>query len=154
MKSLISDLGLADKHPVPILCDNKGTVLITSNESSAQRTRHLGAQLNFAREQHENRNVEVKFIRGQEQLADIMTKPLAIQKFVSNRSPLVSKCLQLNLALITVMALAVISVTCDTHLGDSLTPAKNVTLMRTRHYYVKGTVLDQITIKRQNQCAV
>jgi len=90
LRDLSRQIGLPDPKPTPILCDNKGAVQIITNDASAQRTRHLGAQLFFAKDQHNRKNVAVKWIDGREQTADILTKPLRKDPFIKNRNALMS----------------------------------------------------------------
>jgi hypothetical protein len=88
IKNLGSELKALDPEPVPLFCDNRGAVLITANETSTQRTRHMGAQLSFAREHHRNKSVKVQHISSNDQAADLFTKPLSTDKFVANRNRL------------------------------------------------------------------
>ena len=69
---------------VPVKCDNSGTVLLVKGEASTQRTRHIGAQLYYSRQQHQNGIVNVQHVPGQQQLADILTKPISGDKFTKN----------------------------------------------------------------------
>lgn len=73
------------------MCDNTSTIKIAENEKAAKRTRHLGAQIHYPKEQVEKGVVKIDFVPGKEQLADIMTKPLGPQKFIPNRDQLMTK---------------------------------------------------------------
>ena len=102
IKELGRELKVIPDKPVPIFCDNKGAVLITSNDTSVQRTRHMGAKLHYSREQHQNKVVEVKFVRGSGQLADMFTKSLSPEKFDTNRGKILTR-LNITLTMLAIM---------------------------------------------------
>lgn len=52
-------LQVVSSEPTPLYCDNRGAVLITANELSAQRTIHLGAQLGCARDYQKKGTIDV-----------------------------------------------------------------------------------------------
>lgn len=105
--------------------------MITANESSAQRTRHLGAQLNLARECHKNGQVEVKHIPAKDQLADMMTKPLSNENFILNRNRLLSIIL---ITLISIVMTSSYTLETKTHLSQ----LENVVWLETNHYVEIG----------------
>ena len=45
MRHLGQELEILTSEPTPLLSDNRGAVLITTNDASIQRTRHMGAHL-------------------------------------------------------------------------------------------------------------
>lgn len=49
LRDLPRQIGLPDSKSTPIFCDTEGVVEITTNDASAQRTMHIGAQLFFAK---------------------------------------------------------------------------------------------------------
>lgn len=84
VRNLAKDLDLDCSYPTKIFSDNRGAVSIATNEASAQRTRHLGAQLFFVKDQQDRKNVDINWVPSSEQLADALTKPLNREKFSSN----------------------------------------------------------------------
>ena len=86
LKDVCQDLMFGESGAVPINSDNRGAVLIAKDDASTQRTRHLGAQLNFARECHRTGKVEVRYVPASLQRADMLTKPLTPEKFRANRA--------------------------------------------------------------------
>ena len=104
IRKLGNELNILDDGPSPIYCDNQSAIRIGTNEKSSHRTRHMSVQANYPREQAERGEVEIKFVKSSEQLADMLTKPTTIQKFVSNNSKLMTLS-QLALFMICMMML-------------------------------------------------
>lgn len=94
LKNLALELSIIDERPIVIKCDNTSTISIAENEQAAKRTRHLGAQIHYPKEQIERGIIKVDFVPGREQLADILTKPLGPQKFIPNCERLMAKIAQ------------------------------------------------------------
>ncbi|KAJ0697300.1 putative RNA-directed DNA polymerase [Helianthus annuus] len=80
LKSLLRELGLDSGAPT-LWCDNLGATYLTANPVFHARTKHVEVDYNFVREQVSQGNLTVKFISTKEQIADIFTKPLPVQKF-------------------------------------------------------------------------
>lgn len=51
-----------------------------------KRTKHIDVRYNFVREKYENKEIDVKFVSTNEQVADMFTKPLPCAKFEKFRS--------------------------------------------------------------------
>lgn len=86
IRNLALELKIIDNEPVMIHCDNTSTIKIAANEQAAKRTRHLGAQIHYPKEQADKGIIQVSFVPSQEQRADMLTKPLGPQKFIPNRN--------------------------------------------------------------------
>ena len=59
--------------PITILCDNMGAVFL-SNNYEGKRTKYLDTQYHFVREYVDNKTVMVKFVRSEDNYADLFTK--------------------------------------------------------------------------------
>ena len=65
------------------LCvDNKLAIEISQNPVCHGRTKHIEVRYQFIRICVEEDKVKLKYIRTEDQLADLFTKPLGISKFV------------------------------------------------------------------------
>lgn len=82
MKTLLLELGAIPVEPTPVLIDNLSIVRLASNENSHQRTKHIDVGLKWLSQQHVNKNIAVNHVPGDEQKADILTKPSPKNKFV------------------------------------------------------------------------
>ena len=68
------------------LCiDNKSAIEISQNPVYHGRTKHIEVRYHFIRNCMEEDKVKVKYIRTEDQLADLFTKPLGITKFLEFR---------------------------------------------------------------------
>ena len=68
-----------------IFCDNCSTIKLSKNPIMHERSKHIAIRYHFLRDLSKNGEVELKYCRSQEQLADIMTKPLKLEAFVKLR---------------------------------------------------------------------
>jgi len=88
LRKLARELELVDNSPIELRCDNQSAIKLAINEKCSQRTRHMMVRAAYSREQIENRNVNLKYVKAQEQLADMLTKPVSNKSFTLNRNKL------------------------------------------------------------------
>ena len=71
-----------------IYCDNCSTIKLSKNPVMHGRSKHISIRYHFLRDLAKNGVVELKYCRSQEQIADIMTKPLKLDTFERLRDQL------------------------------------------------------------------
>ena len=71
-----------------LFCDNQGAMALARNPQFHGRSKHMGIQLNWQREQIEKGEVELQYTPTERQVADGMTKALCKDKFVRFRKAL------------------------------------------------------------------
>ncbi len=71
-----------------ILGDNQAALKLLANPIASQRSKHIEIMHHFARERVERGEVEFRYTETDKQVADILTKPLAENKFTLFRSAL------------------------------------------------------------------
>ncbi|KAL8127829.1 hypothetical protein AgCh_014672 [Apium graveolens] len=78
---------VVDVAPGPsiIFMDNKSTIDLTKNPIINGRSKHIDMQFHFIRDCVECGEIVVKYVKTQEQRADILTKPLTALKFEEMR---------------------------------------------------------------------
>lgn len=87
LSSLLHELGVSlPKTPV-IYCDNVGATNLCANPVFHSRMKHVALDYHFIREQVQTGTLRVAHIANDDQLADVLTKPLPRQRF----SMLISK---------------------------------------------------------------
>ena len=74
------------QEKVVLRVDNKSAIELTKNFVFHGRSKHIHTRFHFIHNCVENEQVEVEYIPGEEQKADILTKPLARTKFTEMRS--------------------------------------------------------------------
>lgn len=88
IRNLAQELGIINEDPTVIYCDNQSAIHLALDEKSVQRTRHMGVRAAFTREQVASKQVEVRHIKTENQLADFLTKPLSNGRFTTLRNKL------------------------------------------------------------------
>lgn len=102
IKKLANELGILHAGPVMIHCDNTSTIKTATNERTAFRTRHIGAQAHYPRELVNEGIIDISYVPSNQQLAVYLTKPLTGPKFIQNQDQLMkaSNIVYANLAII------------------------------------------------------
>jgi hypothetical protein len=87
-RSLLSELGFSLSHLADLWCDNIGVVYLSANPVLHARTKHIELDYHFVRELVQLNQLRVRHISGDDQLADILTKPLPHCSFLVHRDKL------------------------------------------------------------------
>ena len=75
MIATLRDFGLEFTR-VPLLCDSTSAISIAKNLVLHSKTKHIDVCFHFLRDHYEKGDVDLRHIDTQNQLADILTKPL------------------------------------------------------------------------------
>jgi hypothetical protein len=86
-KTLIKELGIGIKA-IPIYGDNQGSIFIASNAVQESRTKHIDIRYHYIRELVYAKEVELMFVPGEMNPADMFTKNLQKVKFSQFRNQL------------------------------------------------------------------
>ncbi|KAK9676001.1 hypothetical protein RND81_11G047100 [Saponaria officinalis] len=84
LKQQLRDYGV-DVGCIPILCDNTSAIIIYKNPAQHSRTKHIEIRHHFIRDHVEKGNIRLEFCSTEKQWADILTKPLARERFETLR---------------------------------------------------------------------
>ena len=84
MKQQLLDYGI-DCKDVSIFCDNTSAIAITQNPVLHSRTKHIDIRHHFIRDHIEKKNLKIDHIPTENQIADILTKPLCESRFITLR---------------------------------------------------------------------
>lgn len=79
-------LNIMKLEPVPIYCDNSAAVTLATTVCGTQRTRHMTVQPRWIKEKVDEGCITVHHVPGEDQIADMLTKPLSITDFQENCS--------------------------------------------------------------------
>ena len=88
IKQQLEDYGVAQTK-ISILCDNTSAINLTKNPIQHSRTKHIEIRHHFIRDHVQKGDIELKFIYIDDQLADILIKPLSEDKFIRIRGELI-----------------------------------------------------------------
>ncbi|GJW49138.1 retrovirus-related pol polyprotein from transposon TNT 1-94 [Tanacetum coccineum] len=80
MKQALVDYGIR-LDDVPILCDNKGAIDLSKNPVQHSRTKHIEIRHHFLRDNVQKGNISIEKVSSEDNIADILTKPLKREPF-------------------------------------------------------------------------
>ena len=66
---------------VNVFEDNEGAIKLTTNKHASRRTKHINVKHHLVRDASDARKVRVAYVKSEDQHADLLTKPLDMQKF-------------------------------------------------------------------------
>ena len=81
---------LNESKPTTVWEDNQAAMLMANSDKSAKGAKHFEIRLHFLQQQVQNGAVKFKPIPTDAQIADLLTKPLAFDKFSRFATRLVS----------------------------------------------------------------
>ena len=76
LRIMLKELCIEQESPTEIFVDNNSAKLLVESLRSSHKTKHINMRINFIREQINERNITIKFVRSENQVADIFTKAL------------------------------------------------------------------------------
>lgn len=91
LRELGSELGLAPDGPSSINVDNRSAIDFAQNSNSHARSKHIDIRYHFVRERITSNEVKLDHCASEDNLADILTKPLPKPAFVSLRDRFMSR---------------------------------------------------------------
>jgi hypothetical protein len=65
-----------DNSAIMMNCDNQSAIFLVKNNSYSPRTKHIDIRHHFVREKLVNKEIDVKYVSTNDQIADILTKPV------------------------------------------------------------------------------
>ena len=75
IKQQLRDFGIKFEC-VPIYCNNTNAICISKDPMHHSRVKHIHIRHHFLKDNVENKNIIVKYVNTNEQITDIMIKPL------------------------------------------------------------------------------
>eukprot|EP00253_Pinus_taeda_P027469 PITA_27469 len=81
MRRMLRSLGQEQAKATVIFCDNSSAIALSKNSVFHKRTKHIDTRFHYIRELVSNGEIVLEHCRTQEQVADILTKPLDQKSF-------------------------------------------------------------------------
>ena len=82
MKKFIEELGVVPsiQDPIEIFCDNEGVITQAKEHRAHQKTMHILRRFNYIRDVVNARDISIRKVHTDQNLADPFTKPLPLAK--------------------------------------------------------------------------
>lgn len=88
LRLLMHDLGFEQKEATVIYEDNQGCIALSDNPVFHKRTKHIDIRYHFIRERVTSKEIELKYVATEHQLADLLTKGLPKPRVIALRRPI------------------------------------------------------------------
>ncbi|XP_050150594.1 uncharacterized mitochondrial protein AtMg00810-like [Malus sylvestris] len=86
LRNLLKELSMPQEEPTEIYVDNKSAIALAKNPVFHDRSKHIDTRYHYIRECIAREDVQVEYMKSQDQVADIFTKPLRQEDFVRLRN--------------------------------------------------------------------
>ncbi|CAL1381539.1 unnamed protein product [Linum trigynum] len=86
LRKLLKELNMTQEESTEIFVDNKSALALAKNPVFHDRSKHINTRYHFLRECVEQKEVTLKYVKTEDQIADIFTKPLKQDVFVKMRT--------------------------------------------------------------------
>ncbi|CAL1396308.1 unnamed protein product [Linum trigynum] len=86
LRKLPKELNMAQEESTEIYVDNKSVLALAKNPVFHDRSKHIDTRYHFLRECVEQKEVMLKYVKTEDQIADIFTKPLKQDVFAKLRT--------------------------------------------------------------------
>ena len=86
LRNLLKELSMTQEDPTQICVDNKSAIALAKNPVFHDRSKHIDIRYHYIRECITRKDVQVEYVKSQDQIADIFTKPLKFEDFARLRN--------------------------------------------------------------------
>ncbi|KAJ4719135.1 Retrovirus-related Pol polyprotein from transposon TNT 1-94 [Melia azedarach] len=88
LRNLLKELRWSQEKPTKIYVDNKSAMALAKNPVFHDRSKHIDTRYHYIRECITRNDVHMEYVKSQDQIADIFTKPLKQEDFIRLRKSL------------------------------------------------------------------
>ena len=88
LRRLLKKMRMPLEKPTETYIDNSLVIALTKNPVFHDRSKHIDTRFHYLQDCIANKKVEVKYMKTQDQVADIFTKPLKYDVFIKMRDVL------------------------------------------------------------------
>ena len=76
LRALLTRFGVLSISATPLYADNQSAIKIATNPVFHERTKHIEVDCHFIREKYLRKLITLPYVSSQNQLADLLTKPM------------------------------------------------------------------------------
>jgi hypothetical protein len=88
MRRILEKLNHKQEGCTILTCDNSSTIKLSRNHIMHRRSKHIDVRFHFLRDLTRDRVIELVLWGSQDQVADLLTKPIKLQTFENLREQL------------------------------------------------------------------
>jgi hypothetical protein len=81
LQKLLTDLFDLEMEATMILCDNQSCIKMTDNRVFHDKSKHIEIRYHYIHDMVQRGDVKLQYVGTDEQVADVLTKPLSLVKF-------------------------------------------------------------------------
>ena len=81
MRRLLHSIRSPQSNPTPLFCDNQSAIRLVKNPVFHQRTKHIDTKYHKIKDAEADGHIVTTYVCTEDQLADILTKPLPRDRF-------------------------------------------------------------------------
>lgn len=81
LRRILEELHFYQHGPTVIHCDNSSTIKLSKNPVLHGRSKHIDVRYHFLCDLTTKKTIDLVYCRSEDQVADIMTKPLKLEAF-------------------------------------------------------------------------
>ncbi|CAA7019223.1 unnamed protein product [Microthlaspi erraticum] len=81
LKGILQEIGVLGDECIDIMCDNSSTIKLSKNPVMHRRTKHIDVRYHYLRNLSNEEVMKLVFCGTNEQVADILTKPIKLDQF-------------------------------------------------------------------------
>ncbi|CAL5368349.1 unnamed protein product [Camellia sinensis] len=85
LRRLLEELHYHQQGPTPVYCDSSSAIKLSKNPVLHGRSKHIDVRYHFLRDLTKDETIDLIYCRSEDQVADILTKPLKLAIFVKLR---------------------------------------------------------------------
>jgi hypothetical protein len=86
LRRILDEVKYKQQGPTMLFCDNNSTIKLSKNSVLHGRSKHIDVRFHFLRDLTKEGVVELCYCKSDEQIADILTKPLKADSFMKLRA--------------------------------------------------------------------
>ena len=86
---LLQTMNIEVELPITVYVDNVGAILLSNNRTTSDRTKHIDIRSSFVKEYQEYGKIIIKFVKSEDNEADIFTKNTTNVIFQNHQKKLV-----------------------------------------------------------------
>lgn len=88
LRRVLEKIGVEEKTSTEIMCDNSSTIQLSKNPVFHGKSKHIDVRFHFLRDLVNDGVIKLSYCNSQDQIADIMTKPIKLKQFEKLRGML------------------------------------------------------------------